>query len=153
MAKENTTHMIRGCTLYWAHLEEPNKKSNKFQVNCTNLSKDDEKALKALGVNVTDGKEKGKAEMGMYVIAKATKKVHVVDSKRNTIEDCSNIGNGTKANVFINAYPYPDHGNGAGVGCGLQSVQITQLEEYSRGGVFEEEEGYTVPQADNVPFD
>ena len=147
--KKNTYHKIRNCTLYWAHLATPNDKSKKFQVNCTNLSKDDVTALKKLGLNVTDGKEKGKAEMGMYVIAKATRPVQVVDAKRNTIEDLSGIGNGTIAHVIINAYDYPDHGNGAGVGCGLQGVQIIEMVEYAAGGGFEEEEGFV---ADDVAF-
>ena len=101
--KKNTYHKIRNCTLYWAHLATPNDKSKKFQVNATNLSKDDVTALKKLGLTVTDGKEKGKAEMGMYVIAKATRPVQVVDAKRNTIEALIGIGNGTIANVIIYA--------------------------------------------------
>ena len=143
MAESNNKyHKIRGCTLYWAHLAKPNDRSNKFQVNCTNLSKDDVKALKLLGLTVHDGKEKGKGEMGMYVIAKATRAVQVVDSKKNSIDELESVGNGTIANVIISAYEYPDHGNGAGVGCGLQGVQITNLVEFSVGGGFEEEEGY-----------
>ena len=147
--KKNTYHKIRNCTIYCAHLAKPNEKSKKFQVNCTNLSKEDVTALKGLGLTVTDGKEKGKAEMGMYVIAKATRPVSVVDAKRNTIDNLEGVGNGTIANVIINAYEYPDHGNGAGVGCGLQGVQITEMVEYAVGGGFDEEEGYV---ADNVAF-
>tara|TARA_B100000586_G_scaffold268666_1_gene245721 strand:- start:1927 stop:2388 length:462 start_codon:yes stop_codon:yes gene_type:complete len=148
--KPNTYHKIKNCTLYWAYLEAPSPKSNKHQVNCCNLSKDDQKTLKALGLTVNDGKEKGHAEYGMFVVAKATRPVLVVDAKKNTMKNTGSIGNGTIANVNINAYSYPDHGNGAGVACGLQAVQIIDLVEYTPGGGFDIEEGHEEPQEQTV---
>jgi hypothetical protein len=88
----------------------------------------------------------------MYVVAKAPNPVPVVDAKRNTINNTRSIGNGTIANVNINAYSYPDHGNGAGVACGLQAIQIIDLIEYTPGGGFEEEKGYEAPQ-EQTAFD
>ena len=150
----NDQYVIKGCKLYWACLHEVSRFSEKFEVKATNISKSDEKALKALGLKVQDGKEKGKPEMGMYLTAKATRAVPVVDAKRNTIADTSNIGNGTIANVAVSAFNYDHPTGGKGVGCGLQAVQIVELVEYSKGAVFEEEEGYTVetPAEDKVPF-
>lgn len=150
----NDQTMINKCKLYWACLHEVSRFSEKYEVKATNLSKADEKKLKALGLKVMDGKEKGKPEMGMYITAKANRPVPVVDSKRNTIADCSNIGNGTIANVCVSAFNYDHPTGGKGVGCGLQAVQIVELVEYSKGAVFEEEEGYTVetPAEDKVPF-
>jgi hypothetical protein len=99
MEKETKNHKITDCTLYWCNLHEPNQYSDKYQVNATNLSNDDAKALKKLGLTIHDGKEKGKPEMGLYVVAKAMRPVAVVDSLKNTIEDTSNIGNGSKNGI------------------------------------------------------
>ena len=137
----NTQYVIKGATLYWASLHEVNKYSEKYQVNATNLSSDDEAALTAMGINVRDGKEKGKPEMGMYIVAKANRPVTVVDAKRNTLSDATNVGNGSKGNVCVSAFPYDHPTGGKGVGCGLQAVQITELVEYSAAGMFEEVDG------------
>ena len=157
MAKENNKqHVIKGTTIYWANLHEVNKYSEKYQVNCTNLSKDDEKALKALGCKVQDGKEKGKPEKRMYIVAKASRPVMVVDAGKNTIGDASVIGNGSIGNVSINAFDYDHPTGGKGTGCGLQAVQIVELVEYSATGMFEEVEGgYTQEPAtttEDSPF-
>lgn len=147
MEKETKNHKITDCTLYWCNLHEPNQYSDKYQVNATNLSNDDAKALKKLGLTIHDGKEKGKPEMGLYVVAKAMRPVAVVDSLKNTIEDTSNIGNGSKGNVFISAFDYDHATGGKGVGCGLQSVQLTELIEYSPVAMFEEVKGGYVQTA------
>lgn len=143
MTKENQNknYKITDCVLYWCNLHEPSQYSEKYQVNATNLSDSDAKALKKLGLNVNDGKEKGKPEMGLYVVAKAMRPVPVVDSAKNTIEDTSNIGNGSKGNVFISAFDYDHVTGGKGVGCGLQSVQITEFIEYSPAAMFDEVKG------------
>ena len=133
--------MITDCVFYWCNLTEPNRYSEKYQVNATNLSDGDATALKKLGLNVQDGKEKGKPEMGLYLVAKALRPVIVVDSLKDTIEDPSNVGNGSKGNVSINAYPYDHPTGGKGIGCGLQAVQITELIEYEPAGMFKEVEG------------
>ena len=145
---------INDCTLYWAYLHKVSNKSGKYQVNCCNISKDDAMALKEAGLKVHEGKEKGHAEYGSFVVAKTIEErgpVQVVDSKRNTIADATNVGNGTKANVQISAYWHDDYGNGEGFGCGLQSVQITDLVEYKPGGGFKEVEGYVAPQTERQP--
>jgi len=145
---DKKTHVIKKTKLYWANLHEVNQYSEKYQVNCTNLSKDDEKVLKGMGVPVKDGKESGKPEMGMYIVAKANRPVMVVDSMKNTVADASKIGNGTIANVSINAYDYDHPTGGKGTGCGLQAVQVVELVEYSKTGMFEEVEGgYTNKEA------
>ena len=144
---ETRTHVIKGCTFYWANFHEPNRYSEKYQVNCTNLSKDDEKALKAIGLTVKDGKEQGKPEMGMYVVAKATRPVVVVDSEKNSIENATNVGNGTIGNVAVAAFDYDHPTGGKGVGCGLQAAQIHELIEYTPAGMFDKEEGGYVAEA------
>lgn len=141
MNKENKNHKITDCVLYWCSLTEPNQYSEKYQVNATNLSAGDVKALEKLGLSVKDGKEKGKPEMGRFVVAKAMRTVSVVDSHMNTIEDPSNVGNGSRGNVYISAFDYDHQTGGKGVGCGLQAVQITELIEYSPTACFEKVDG------------
>ena len=145
---------VKDCTLYWAYLHKVSDRSGKYQVNLCNLSKGDAMALKEAGLTVHEGKEKGHAEYGSFIVAKTVASngpVQVVDSKRNTIVDATNVGNGTKANVNIVAYWHADYGNGEGVGCGLQNVQVIELVEYSAGGGFEEVEGYVAPQTEQQP--
>ena len=94
-----------------------------------------------------DGKEQGKPEMGMYVVAKATRPVVVVDSEKNSIENATNIGNGSIGNVAVAAFDYDHPTGGKGVGCGLQAAQISELIEYTPAGMFEKQEGGYVAEA------
>ena len=146
MSEENkdtnkTQYTITGCDLWWCSLKDVNKFSGKFQVNAANLSAKDVKALEAMGIKVQDGKEKGKPEMGKYIVAKAQRPVMVIDSQKNTIADPSKVGNESKGSVSVNAYNYDHPTGGKGVGCGLQAVQVNELKEYSPTAMFEVVEG------------
>ena len=140
--KETKQAVIEG-VLEWAHLQpgKPNELSGKYQVDVCQLPAATVKELKGLGLEVQDGAKKGKPDKGFYVTPKATKAVAIVDSKKTKFEDAERIGNGTKAKVAIRAFPYNFKGK-EGIGCGLQAIQILDLNEYSPAGMFAEEEGF-----------
>ena len=154
---ETKQAVIKG-VLEWAHLAKPNEMSGKFQVDVCQLDKDTVKQLKALGLEVQDGKAKGKEGKGFYVTPKATRPVTIVDAKKNSIDVAESIGNGTTAKVAIRAFDYNYKGK-SGVGAGLQAIQIIELVEYSQSSMFDEEDGYTAQKpvtaggAETDPFD
>ena len=51
--------------LFWAFLDEPNKMSEKYQVDLCNLSKEAVKKLTDLGIEVKNDSDK-KADQGFY---------------------------------------------------------------------------------------
>ena len=139
---ETKQAVIEG-VLEWAHLQpgKPNELSGKYQVDVCQLTPAAVKKLKGLGLEIQDGSKKGKPEKGHYVTPKATRPVTIVDSKKTTFEGAERIGNGTKAKVAVRAFPYNFKGK-EGIGCGLQAIQIIDLDEYSPAGMFSEEEGF-----------
>lgn len=148
--------VVKG-VLEWANLDKPNEMSGKYQVDVCQLDKDAVKALRGVGIEVQDGKAKGKEKKGFYVTPKATRPVTIVDAKKNSMDVADSVGNGTTANVAVRAFDYSYKGK-TGVGAGLQAIQVIELVEYSQSSMFDEEDGYIAPQpaaaggADTVPF-
>lgn len=141
-------------TLEWAHLTpgKPNEMSGKYQVDVCNLDAKNVKLLKGVGLIVQDGKDRDKAEKGMYITPKATRPITIVDSKRNPFQGEDRIGNGTKARVAVRAFPYNFKGK-EGIGAGLQALQILELQEYNPTSMFTEEEGYEAEPVAQAVFD
>ena len=139
--------------LKWANLAKTNDMSGKFQVDVTELSAADVKALKSIGIVARDGKDKEKPdpEAGMYITPKAGRMVTVVDSKLNplSLSDIESIGNGTLAQVSVRAYDYTYKGK-SGVGAGLQGVKIKEMVEYSGASMFEADESGYVASASST---
>jgi len=149
MANSDRKEAVIKCKLKWAHLSKPNEQSGRFQVDCTNLDKKTQAAIKAIGLEASlrDGatKKNPDTEVGIFITPKANQKVPVMDSKLKQLpEDMLKvIGNGSTAMVALHAYPAPK--SDAGVACGLSEIQILDLVEYEgRGSAFEAQDGFTV---------
>lgn len=118
--------------------DEVNTMSNKYQVNVANLSKDDKKALEAVGLTPKHGKDKvdatgqpaPKPEWGWYIVAKTDRPPRVThgDLSEMSPEDRARVGAGSKACVVVNAYEWNHKQSGkSGIGCGLNIVQVTEM--------------------------
>lgn len=152
--------IIKNVKLNWTSVVTPNSMSGKYQtdfyldnprdlMNTINELWEDHKGsfkgqAQSLGYSETDdGQIKFKASQapessdGKYKF-----EVKVYDAKANQLSDVPNIGNGTKANVDIELYPYVFKNN-KGIKINLKAIQILDLVEFGGGSAFEEEEGYT----------
>lgn len=148
---DNRQVNVKG-TLLWPCLLEPAEMSGKHEVVVTNLSADDVKKLKAVGVTARTREDK--PEYGSFVTPKANRPPLVVDWNRDTYdpEKVEKIGNGTVGNVCIRAFDY-DYNGKKGVGAGLQAIQVLELKEYNPGSSFEVEDNYApASKSDDVPF-
>ena len=139
-------------TLLWPCLIQPAEMSGKHEVVVTNLSADDVKKLKAVGVEARTRDDK--PEYGTFITPKANRPPLVVDWNRDTYEPdrVEKIGNGTVGMVCVRAFDY-DYNGKKGVGAGLQAIQVLELQEYNPGSSFEVENKYAPEgKTDDVPF-
>lgn len=131
---------IRG-TLVWPFFTQVNEMSKRFQVDVSQLTKEDCKALKAIGLGSrikTENLEKLKAreaedkpvfDRGRYITVKSKFPTKVMlNSINNIMEDASSVGNGTIGQVVIRAVPYTDFGGG--ITAGMGNVLIEDLVSY-----------------------
>jgi len=155
------------CKLKWSYLRRKNDMSQKYQLDCTELDAKAVKALKAIGLVARQGKDKKTPDpdSGWFVTPKSMREPMVVDSGLNTVPDeiADAVGNGTVADVEIDAYSAPKADGG--VAPGLLGVKIVELVAYTNSSSLEAEDGgFTVPVAstalaggptgadDDVPF-
>ena len=121
--------------LFWAFLNEPNKMSEKFQVDLCNLSKEAVKKLTDIGVEVKQDDKK--SDQGFYVTAKSKMyPILAVDPDGRKIE--SKVANGSKGVAFIKPYEYSFKGKKA-MGVGVSKIVIQDLIVYEKDGVSEED--------------
>ena len=161
MEKKANMVTLTDVQLMWAKLDKPNERSDnpKYEVELTNLSKDQVAQLKGLDPSYTpnDGKKRDRAEKGFYCTPKSVRPVPVYDAtpKKMTVEQVATIGNESRGNVTVHSYDYSVGGN-SGVALGLDSVQITEMKVYNDNPYEAVEGGYQSPElhetADNVPF-
>jgi len=153
------------CKLKWSYLRRKNDMSKKYQLDCTELDAKAVKALKAIGLVARHGKDKKSPDpdAGWFVTPKSMREPMVVDSGLNTVPDeiADAVGNGTVADVEVDAYSAPKAEGG--VAPGLLGVKIVELIAYKNSSSLEAEAGgFTVPAAsladgptgtdDDVPF-
>ena len=121
--------------LFWAFLNEPNKMSEKFQVDLCNLSKEAVKKLTDIGIEVKNDDKK--SDQGFYVTAKSKMyPILAVDPDGRKIE--SKVANGSKGVAFIKPYEYSFKGKKA-MGVGVSKIVIQDLIVYEKDGVSEED--------------
>jgi hypothetical protein len=144
--------VVKG-TLYWPFMGKHNPmKPGKFTVDLGDLSKEAVKALKEIGLahrvkvdaprdgyREENGKyvsdEEGKTDKpmrGSYIVLQSGFKPTVVDNFKHEV-DADVVGNGTIANVIVNAYDWTFKGT-KGVSGGFNAVQVTDLVEFRGGG-------------------
>ena len=144
MANKNYDTTVINVTLNWACFNIPNRKSNKFQVDCCNLSPEDINKLKDIGLGERIRVKDDKEDYGSFITVKSNIKLEeyrndeqdlrwfkVTDVNRMPI-DLNKVGNGTKALIKVEAVPY-DNDFGKGIKADLKLVVITKLVEYAGG--------------------
>ena len=121
--------------LFWAFLNEPNKMSEKFQVDLCNLSKEAVKKLTDIGIEVKNDDKK--SDQGFYVTAKSKMyPILAVDPDGRKIEE--KVANGSKGVAFIKPYEYSFKGKKA-MGVGVSKIVIQDLIVYEKEGISEED--------------
>ena len=155
--------VAKNATLEWVAVTQPNAMSGKYQVDFYLDEENTEKLVSEIDSVWAEhkGKFKGQPQTLSYkemddgrVRFKASQKpenggytfyIKVFDASAKEITDVPSIGNGTKANVQFEMYPYHNpSSNTKGVILTLQAIQILDVVEYKAGNVkFEAEEGYT----------
>lgn len=112
----------------WANTAKVNDMSNRYQIDCCNLSPEAVKAVEAVGGAVRTREDK--PEKGYFFTAKSNYEIPVVDTSGNEIKDP--IGNGSKGHIVIQPYPWSFRGKN-GVGLGATKVVVTTLVHYEDG--------------------
>lgn len=117
--------------LFWAFLNEPNKMSEKYQVDLCNLSKEAVKKLMDIGVDVKN--DERKPDQGFYVTAKSKLyPILAVDPNGSKID--VKVANGSKGVAFIKPYEYTFKGKKA-MGVGVSKIVIQDLVAYEKDDV------------------
>jgi hypothetical protein len=117
--------------LFWAFLNEPNKMSEKYQVDLCNLSKEAVKKLTDIGVEVKQDDKK--SDQGFYVTAKSKMyPILAVDTDGRKISE--KVANGSKGVAFIKPYEYTFKGKKA-MGVGVSKIVIQDLIVYEKDDV------------------
>ena len=115
--------------------------SSKFQVNVCCISKADKKKLEDIGLTLKEGKDKVDAagnpkpepEWGSFLVPKGNNPPRMVDAMLDPWPDDKLIGNGTEANVVINAYDWEFKGK-TGTSPGLNYIQVLSHVEFEGAG-------------------
>ena len=117
--------------VFWASLDTPNKLSNKYQVDLSNLSKEAVRELEAMGVTVKN--EAKRPDQGFFVTAKSKNyPITAVDENGNLIK--VKVANGSKCLALIKTYDASFQGK-KGVGVGVSKLIVKELIEYKPEGV------------------
>lgn len=128
---ENTSVKIK-CDIYWAQLKKMNEMSGAYQVNLCNLSAAAAEALEEMGITVNFDDDK-KPEMGRYITCKSKNRpIKAFDVEGDEITE--DIGNGSKAKALVGPYSWT-YKNKKGISPTLKKLVITDLVEYSAGGL------------------
>lgn len=126
------------CTFTWPYLGRQNDLAEKYTLDCSNLSKEDAKMLKSMGMNVRkdkapDDPEKKKkwVDRGYFIQAKngTMPKVYGPDRNLLDIDTINKIANGSKGVVTIRPYEWT-FGKKEGIGAGLGTIIVSKIVEY-----------------------
>jgi len=163
--------IVRG-TLYWAFLAKYNPlKPGKYTVDLGDLTKESVAALKKLGlghcikvdapkpgytvsgdkyVSDDDGKA-DKPMRGTYLSLQSGFKPTVVDNYKREVE-AETVGNGTVADVMVNAYDWMFKGK-PGVSGGFNAIVIRDLVTFQGAGGGGSLDKFTFDTPEDAPFD
>ena len=114
-------------TLFWPFLTKKNEMAGKFTVDLGKLDKATMKAIKDIGLGERIRTKDD--DRGMFVTCKTNFPPKVVDMSGMDV-DGSIVGNGTTANVKVQAYD----GKYPGLFAGFNIVQVIDMIEYTSGG-------------------
>ena len=114
-------------TLFWPFLTKKNEMAGKFTVDLSKLDKTTIKAITDIGLG--ERVRTKNDDRGMFVTCKTNFPPKVVDMAGMDV-DGSVVGNGTTANVKVQAYD----GKYPGLFAGFNIVQVIDMVEYTSGG-------------------
>lgn len=143
--KGSDRFIIKG-KAFWAHVQEVNKLSNKFQLDLS-VDKQTAAQLEDLGIEIKNNekdRDKPDNDRGDYVTLKSEYPPQMVDAKKQKISGKTLVGNGSTVNVATHVYDWK-FGKDSGTSLGLDAVQVIDLVEYkdALSDMFEETEGFT----------
>jgi len=110
--------------LMWVYNTKINEMSKAYQLDICNLSDAAVKTLKEIGGRVNNKSDK--PEKGNFIVAKSNKEIETVDANGDAIT--APIGNGSKGEVTVLAYPY-DNKFGKGIKWVAVKIVVTKLQE------------------------
>lgn len=116
---------LKNVTLMWPCLNKPNSLSGKFQVDVLLNDSQAKEVAKELRLDIRSEPDKGK-----FVTPKSKYEIKALDLKGNPIKEL--VGNGSKANLIMNAYDWTFK-NKSGRSPGLLKLVVTELVEYKPG--------------------
>jgi len=142
----NNLVVLKGVYLCWPFLgSKTNEMSDKYQVDVSNLSKSQAKALSDLGLDIRKEDKDKLAEReqeglttynrGMYVTAKSNKQYYKIiwpNKQELTEEEIDAIGNGTLVNITLKTYSWEFKGK-KGTSAGPSAIVIRDMVRYEPG--------------------
>lgn len=117
-------------TIMWAFLNKRNDMSGDYQVDLCNISDEDCKALKSLGINVKFNESK--PEKGKFITCKSKNyEIDAYDTHGDTLPDDVVVGNGSKCRAVIGTYSWTFK-NKRGISPSIKKLTITDLVRFER---------------------
>ena len=120
---------LKDITLMWAKLDTVDDLSGKYQVELTNLTAEHVQAISGLGIEVKNSPNK--PEKGFFLTAKSTKPITALDASGGILKQ--KIGNGSKANILLTAYPWAFK-NKKGISPSIAKMVVTHVEVFEGSG-------------------
>ena len=166
MAERLPGILLKDVELQWAYLREPKIEEDKakYSADLCNLSKKQANELHKAGLEIRNGDEldKPKPEKGLFITAKTGIQPKIVDRDlvRLDGDEVPLVGNGSKANVFLRPWAWPEKyqtSGRSGMSAGLEQVQLLKVVPYENKeeDVFEVEDKYKGEDAEvrvDAPF-
>lgn len=166
MAERLPGILLKDVELQWAYLREPRIEEDKakYSADLCNLSKKQANELHKAGLEIRNGADlkKSKPEKGLFITAKTGIQPKIVDGDLMRLDgdEVPLVGNGSKANVFVRPWAWPDKyqtEGRAGISAGLEQVQLLKVVPYEKKeeNVFEVEDKYKGEDAEvraDAPF-
>ena len=115
------------CEIFWASMQEPNRMSNKYQIDLGNLSKAAADALEMRGINV-----RRKDGQGDFITVKSKNPIRAYDKDGEEIKGVL-VGNGSIGKAVIGYYDWKNPAGQQGCSPSLMKLVITDLIIYGGG--------------------
>lgn len=119
--------ILRDVTLFWPFLAKKNDMSGKYQVDVCNLTEEHKEALR--GIDLGERIRTKNDERNDFITCKSNFPPKVKNMARSEI-DGEVVGNGTKANVKVQAYDAKSY---EGTFAGVAAILVVDLVEYNGG--------------------
>ena len=116
--------VLKDVKLFWPFLHKKNDLAGKYTVDISGLTKDHIKSIKNVGLS--ERVRTKEDDRGMFMTCKSNFPPKVMDKTKENV-DPSIIGNGTTADVKVQAYD----GKYAGFFAGIAAVKVKELVEYN----------------------